>query len=48
MDYIRHIIQIKSKKEKWVIDENNRSFNKWLRNQIDAQLKINQIIFLKI
>jgi len=38
MDYIRRINPVRSRREKWVADEHNKSFTNWLRNRIDIQL----------
>ena len=38
MDYIRHINPTKSRSEKWVIDEHNKSFIKWFQNLVVSQL----------
>ena len=34
VDYIKHINSIKSRSEKWVIDEHNKLFIKWFQNQV--------------
>ena len=38
MDYIRHTNPVRSRREKWVADEHNKSFINLLKNWIDAQL----------
>jgi len=40
MDYIRHINPSKSMREKWVIDEHNKSF---IKNQVADQLTTKSI-----
>ena len=38
IDYIRRTNSAKSRREKGVIDEHNKSFIKWFRNQVADQL----------
>ena len=38
LEHLRHINPYKVKREKWVIDEHNKTFINWFRNRIDAEL----------